>query len=191
MKIVIFSFILLFSASHSCFSQEKVAAGTEQHSISKVKYKKHTLEIDTLWVSQNDTTVFKQEEIFIHRPCSKPQLVKQYQLLNPIEGAYYFIYNDEKQLIKAGKYTIEQRYEGQQNKQGNFYDSKNYNYKNNGKLAFIHYQEDGRNLKTEYFDSKKRLKSIRYLNKKSGEISKIENYKKGLLQETRTIKAIP
>lgn len=45
--------------------------------------------------------------------------------------------------------------------------------------------EDGRNHKTEHFDSKKRLKKIRYFKKESSETEKIEIYKKGQLKETR------
>lgn len=69
--------------------------------------------------------------------------------------------------------------------QGNFYNSVRYYYKKNGKLEAAHYHEDGRNLKTEIFDSEKSLKEVIYLDKKSSDKTKIEIYDKGQLDETR------
>ncbi|MGU3376106.1 hypothetical protein [Chryseobacterium sp. M5A1_1a] len=153
--------------------------------ISKIYHKSGHSDTDTLWVSQNDSTVFKKEELPIRRPESNPELYINYELIKPKDNAYYFIYNDKKQLIKEGKYTAQYTYEGIIYKTGNFYNFKIYNYKRNGNLETIHYQEDGRNLKTEFFDSEKRLTKIRYLNKKSSNTEKIEIYKKGKLKETR------
>ncbi|AZA77582.1 hypothetical protein EG347_08675 [Chryseobacterium sp. G0186] len=156
--------------------------------ISKEYHKSGQSDTDTLWVSQNDSTVFKKEEVLIQRPDSNPELSVRYELIKPKDNAYYFIYDDKKQLIKEGKYTSQYTYEGIIYKQGDFYNSKNYTYKKNGNLETIHYQEDGRNLKTEYFDSEKRLTKIRYLNKKSSDTEKIEIYKNGKLKETRIYK---
>lgn len=146
--------------------------------ISKIKPKTNPSEIDTLWVSQNDTSVFKQEEVIGSRPCSNPERQVIYELINPKDSAYYFIYNDLQQLVIEGEYTSEYTYEGATYKQGNFYNSKNYSYNENGDLVAIHYQEDGRYVKTELFDSKKRLTEIRYIDKKSQDTKKIEIYKK-------------
>lgn len=156
--------------------------------ISKEYHKSGQSDTDTLWVSQNDSTVFKKEEIPMRRPESNPELYISYKLIKPKDNAYYFIYNDKKQLIKEGKYTSQYTYEEIVYKQGDFYNSKNYGYKRNGNLETIHYQEDGRNLKTEYFDREKRLTKIRYLNKKSSDTEKIEIYKNGKLKETRIYK---
>lgn len=166
-------------------SPARGSAPNENAIISKVYYKNSQSEIDTLWVAQNDTSVFRQIETIIHRPCSHPEFVVQYELITPKEGAYYLIYNDKKQLIKEGVYTTKYTYEGQTYEQGNFYNSKNYYYKKNGVLETIHYQKDGRNRKTEYFDSKKQLAKIRHIDKKTGSTTKIESYKKGQLKQIR------
>lgn len=163
-------------------------SGKENMIISKNYHKSGQSDTDTLWVSQNDSTVFKKEELPMRRPESNPELYINYELIEPKDNAYYFIYNDKKQLIKEGKYTSQYTYEGIIYKQGDFYNTKNYTYKRNGNLETIHYQEDGRNLKTEYFDGEKRLTKIRYLNKKSSDIEKIEIYKNGKLKETRIYK---
>lgn len=153
--------------------------------ILKAYHKNNQYNTDTLWVSQNDSTVFKKKEAMLHRPCANPELSVQYELINPKNGAYYLIYNTKKQLIMEGIYSAQYTYEGQTYKQGNFYNAKRYSYKKNGNIATIHYQEDGRNIKTEHFDSKKRLTKIKYFDKKSSNTEKIELYKKGALKETR------
>lgn len=152
--------------------------------IYKIKHKKNTTEIDTLWVSKNDTTVFKQEEVIIHRPCSNPELSMTYELLKPINEAYYFIYDNKKQLILEGKFTNEYIYEGIKYKNGDFYNSKSYSYDSDGALKSIHYMEDGRNKKTELFDRKKRITQITYFDKKSSDKIKVEVYDNGELKET-------
>ena len=152
--------------------------------ISKKYFKRNTSETDTLWISQNDTTVFKQVEDIIHRPCSNPELTISYELINPKDGAYYYIYDNKGKLVMEGKYTKEYLYENIINKQGNFYNSKNYSYKSSGKLNTIHYQEDGRNLKIEFFDNGKKLKEVIYFDKKSSDKTKIEIYNNGQLEET-------
>ena len=170
----------------SCgFTTEKEYSKKENTIISKIKYIKNTAEIDTLWVSQNDSTVFRQEEVMIHRPCSNPEFSIRYELINPKVNSYYFIYNEQQQLVLEGKYTKEYTYEGATEKLGNFYNSKSYSYKSNGKLKAIHYMEDGRNSKLELYDRKKRLKEITYYDKKSSDKTKIEIYDNGQLEETR------
>lgn len=153
--------------------------------ISKIHNKRNNTETDTLWISQNDTTAFTPTENIITRPCSNPEITINYELKNPIDGAYYFIYNSLGKLVLEGKYTKEYLYEGVLYEQGNFYNSKNYSYRKNGKLQAIHHQEDGRNLKTEIFDSDKRLKEVIYFDKKSSDKTKIEIYDQGQLKETR------
>lgn len=153
--------------------------------ISKIHYKPNSKIIDTLWVSQNDSTMFKQEEVLTKQHHQTPKFTTQYTLKNPQNGVYYCIHNPIGQLILEGKYESEFTYEGQLYKQGNFYNSKTYSYKKNGNLETIHFMEDGRNLKTEHYDSQKRLTKIRYIDKKSESTTKIEIYKKGVLDETR------
>jgi len=140
---------------------------------------------DTLWVFQNDTTVFRKRELMQTHPCSKPELITSYDLIAPIDKAYYFIYNEQQQLITEGQYTYQYIYSGSTEKIGNFYDSKDYYYTRNKRLDAIHYTAAGRNHKTEYFDKKEKLKRIRYFDKNSSDIAKIEVYKKGVLKETR------
>ena len=89
--------------------------------ISKVYHAKGDHETDTLWVSQNDTTVFKAEETIQRRHHQDAVWVMQYELRNPRDGAYYFIYNEDQQLIQEGVYTASYTYEGRINKQGNFF----------------------------------------------------------------------
>ena len=172
----------IFSIFNGCDLKE---SNDKETIISKKYFKRNTSETDTLWISQNDTTVFKQVEHIIRRPCSNPEFTISYELINPKNEAYYYIYDNKGKLIMEGKYTKEYLYEGIINKRGNFYNSKNYSYKNSGRLNTIHYQEDGRNMKTEVFDNKKRLKEIIYFDKKSSDKTKIEIYDKGQLEETR------
>lgn len=153
--------------------------------ISKIRHKKNKSEVDTLWVSQNDTTLFRKEDVMIHRPCSNSEMQIRYDLINPKVDSYYFIYNDQKQLVLEGKYTKDYTYEGATEKEGNFYNQKSYRYQSNGKLKGIHFMEDGRNSKFELYDRKKRLKEITYYDKKSSDKTKIEIYDNGQLEETR------
>lgn len=153
--------------------------------ISKIHNKRNDNETDTLRVSQNDTTVFKQVENINNRPCSNPEITTVYELREPNDGAYYYIYNSTGKLVMEGKYTKEYLYEGVLYEHGNFYNSVSYYYKKNGKLKAVHYQQDGRNLKTEFFDSDKILKEVIYFDKKSSDKIKVEIYDKGQLDETR------
>ncbi|MBP2618130.1 hypothetical protein [Chryseobacterium jejuense] len=157
-------------------------------SVDAFIFKESSNDTDTLRVYQNDTAVFRKEEMIVKHPETKPKLTIHYELLNPKDGAYYFIYNEKKQLVREGKYTAQYKYEGIMYEQGGFYNSKTYFYKENGNLETIHYQEDGRNLKTEFFDRDQQLTKIRYFNKKSSDTDKIEVYKKGKLKETRIYK---
>ena len=156
--------------------------------ISKVHHKTGHGDVDTLWISQNDSTAFRKEELLIHRPDRYPEFSVRYVLLNPKDGAYYFIYNDKKQLVEEGKYSAQYTYEGITYDQGNFYNLKRFSYKKNGHLQTIHYQEDGRNLKTEFFAGDGQLTQIKYFNKKSSDIDKVEIYRNGKLKETRIYK---
>ena len=185
MKTTYFNLLFILTLISCGFNTEKKYNEKENTIISRIKYKKNTAEIDTLWVSQNDTTVFRQEEVMLTRPCSNPEFSMRYELLKPINEAYYFIYDNEKKLVLEGKYTNEYIYEGQINKSGDFYNSKSYFYKSNGKLKAIHYMEDGRNKKVELFDSKKRLTQITYFDKRSSDKTKVEIYDHGELEETR------
>lgn len=157
--------------------------------ISKIHHKVGPNDTDTLWVSQNDSTVFRKEEVMVKHPDSYPKLSVRYILINPKDGAYYFIYNDNQQLIEEGKYTAQYTYEGITYHDGNFYNLKSYSYKKNGNLRTKHYQEDGRNLKTEFFNNDRQLTEIKYFDKKSSGIEKVEIYKKGKLKETRIYKS--
>ncbi|MEJ5105748.1 hypothetical protein [Chryseobacterium sp. MYb328] len=157
--------------------------------ISKIHHKSGPKDTDTLWVSQNDSTVFRKEDVMIKYPESHPKLTVHYTLINPKNDAYYFIYNDKQQLIEEGKYTAQYTYEGISYNDGNFYNLKRYSYKKNGNLQTKHYQEDGRNLKTEFFNNDGQLTEIKYFNKKSSDIEKVEIYKKGKLKETRIYKS--
>lgn len=178
---------LVFSIICSSFMKGNDGDKKENVSISKINYKINYLtERDTLRVFQNDPSVFKRTEDIITRPCSNPEPTIRYELINPQDNAYYLIYNDKKQLVLEGVYTPQYTYEGILYKNGDFYNSKTYSYTKNGDLDTVHYMEDGRNLKTEYFDTKIQLTKIRYLDKKSGELSRIELYKNGHLKETRT-----
>ena len=173
----------IFGIFNSCNPAKETA--DKEVIISKRYYKIKAAETDTLWVSQNDTAVFKQSENIITRPCSNPEISIDYELTDPKDEAYYYIYDKNGKLVMEGKYTDEYTYNGVSNKQGNFYNSKSYYYKKNGKLQTIHYQEDGRNLKTEIFDNEKRLKEVIYFDKKSSDKTKIEIYNKGKLKESR------
>ena len=161
--------------------------GTEQQNIiiSKVHYKPNSKVIDTLWVSQNDSAVFSQKEVMSGNPGQRPKPVTIYELKVPKDGVYYFIYNNLGKLVLEGRYDSEYTYEGQLYKQGNFYNSKTYKYRDNGKLTSVHYMEDGRNLKTEVYDRKERLKEIRYIDKKSETTTKVEIYENGEVKKTR------
>ena len=140
--------------------------------------------IDTLKVYQNDELAFERIDYLAHRPCSKPKAAIRYKQLNPKDSTYYFIYNDKKKLLKEGLYTIKYPDKKTEDK-GALYDSKYYYYKKNGDVVAIHYQEDGRNVKTEFYGSKNKLKKIRYIDKVSATPTKDEIYKNNTLIETR------
>lgn len=180
--------ILLFSAIIIGFNGMNAKDHSENTAASKTYFRKNIHDTDTLRVFQNDPAVFKKEELIVKHPETKPKLTIGYELLNPKDGTYYLIYNDKKQLVKEGKYSAQYKYEGIVYNQGGFYNSKSYLYRENGTLETIHYQEDGRNLKTEFFDRNKQLTKIKYLNKKSSDTDKIEIYKKGKLKETHIYK---
>lgn len=83
-----------------------------QNAIPNIYYKNSESKTDTLWVSQNDTAVFRRIETMVHHPCSKPKSAVLYELINPKDGVYYLIYNDKKQLVMEGMYTAKYTYEG-------------------------------------------------------------------------------
>ncbi|MBE8723682.1 hypothetical protein [Flavobacterium hungaricum] len=185
MKIIYSCLILIVSILSCNFSRKENNADKQKKIVSKIRLKTNKSEIDTLWVSQNDTSVFRKEEFMAARPCSKPELQTRYELISPKDNAYYFIYDDQGKLFMEGKYTSSYTYEGITTNNGNFYNTKNYSYNDDGVLTTIHYMEDGRNLKTESYDKKKKLEKIRFIDKKTGETTKIEFYDDGLLEKTR------
>ncbi|AYN02539.1 hypothetical protein [Chryseobacterium sp. 3008163] len=188
MKITM-ALLFIWSLFSYNITSEKENGNKENIIISKFKHKKNASESDILWISQNDSTVFKKEEMMIHRPCSNPEFTIHYELLKPIDQAYYYIYNDKQQLISEEKYSKEYTYDGQTSKVGNFYNEKSYYYKRNGNLKTIHYMKDGRNDKVELYDNKKRLTEITYFDKKSSDKEKVEIYDKGKIEETRIYKS--
>ena len=188
MKIAV-TFLLTWILCSCNYNSDKGNDTSKNTIISKVKFKRSSAESDTLWVSQNDSTFFRKEDVLVQRPCSNPEFQIHYEMLKPINDAYYYIYNDKQQLISEGKYTQKYTYEGATKMSGNFYDEKSYYYRNNGKLKMIHYMKDGRNDKTESYDRKKRLTEITYFDKKSSNKEKVEIYDKGKLQETRIYKS--
>lgn len=179
------SSILLFFAIIVGFRSIKANDNPVSTGIDNTYFKHSFHGTDTLRVSQNDTGVFRKEEFMMKHPESNPKPSVRYELISPKDGTYYFIYNDKKQLAEEGKYTSQYKYEGITYDKGGFYNSKTYFYKTNGHLKTIHYQEDGRNLKTEFFDQDKQLTQIRYFNKRSSDTDKVEFYKKGKLKQTR------
>lgn len=185
-KILGLSFIALATMMSCGFGKDNDKKVPHKTMLSKVKYKTKNTESDTLWVLQNDTVYFKYEELINTRPCSYPELVEFYTLIAPIDGAYYYIYNSEEQLIEEGKYTKEYTYEGATSEEGGFFNVKSYYYKSNGRLSAIHYMEDGRNGKTETYNRKGQLSEILYFEKKSSDRSKVEYYNsKGQLEKTK------
>ncbi len=191
MKSMKITMALLFIWSlFSCnITSEKENRNKANTIVSKFKHKRNASESDTIWVSQNDSTVFKKEEVIINRPCSNPEFTMHYELLKPIDQAYYYIYNGKQQLISEGKYTKEYTYQGQTSRVGNFYNEKSYYYKKNGNLKTIHYIKDGRNDKVELYDNKRRIREITYFDNKSSDKEKVEIYNKGELEETRIYKS--
>ncbi len=141
---------------------------------------------DTLRVYQNDSSVFNQMDLIQHRPCSKPVVETQYRLIEPKDNTYYYIYNDKKLLVKEGEYTKYYVVDGVKYAAG-FYNVKYLFYKKNKELSVINYQEDGRNTKSEFYTGKNEIKSIRYYDKNSGEVVKLELYKNNKLKETRMV----
>lgn len=116
--------------------------------------------LDTLNVNQHDSTIFNANIEWIQRPCSKPEWSTTFELISPQKNTYYLIYNKENQLVKEGLYstiTVDSvAYDGILN-------AKNYTYYKNGKIQSIFYQENGRNLKHEYYNKRGKLKKIKYL----------------------------
>ena len=140
--------------------------------------------VDTLRVYQNDPILFLLLTTIISRPCSKPKGTVSYKLRNPKNNVYYYIYNDKKQLVKEGKYTLHYSYEGV-NYKGGFYNLKYYYYRKNGSLQTVHYQEDGRNSKTELYNKNHKLKQITYIDKKTETPTKMEYYRQKKKKKTR------
>lgn len=117
-------------------------------------------QLDTLTVYQNDTLVFDTNVSWIQRPCQKPEWQISYKLKSPKDSTYYFIYSDKGQLVEEGLYTS--KYSIDDKEYSGFYNSKLYYYKDNGKLSRIYYQEDGRNVKIEFYKRGK-LKEIKII----------------------------
>jgi len=153
--------------------------------ISKVHYKPNSKIIDTLWVSQNDSKVFLQREMMSGNPGQRPEPVTIYELKAPVDGAYYYIYDNEGKLFMEGRYDAKYNYEGHTNEHGDFYNSKTYRYRDNGKLRSVHYMEDGRNVKTESYNRKEQMDEVRYIDKKSETTTKVEIYENGEVKKTR------
>lgn len=63
MKTTYFNLIFIFSISSCNFTTEKSYTEKANTIIAKIKHKKNTTGSDTLWVSQNDTAVFRKEEL--------------------------------------------------------------------------------------------------------------------------------
>lgn len=184
-KTILF-FIFPLTAVAGCTGCQTGVNTAEEHPvIYRIHNKTGLQDTDTQWVSQNDTLVFKAEEGIQGNPGQRPKLVTYYELKDPKDGAYYFIYDTRGKLIQEGKYSARYVYEGQPVEHGNFYNAKRYYYKDNGTLSSIHYQADGRNFKTELYNRKRVLTEVIYFNKKSGDKEKAEIYKNGKLKETR------
>ncbi|RKE88395.1 hypothetical protein [Epilithonimonas arachidiradicis] len=181
MKTQLFPFFLLLILM-SCDTKE---TGHKNIIISKAHYKPNSKIIDTLWVSQNDSIVFNQKEIMIGNPGQTPEPVTIYELKRPKDGVYYYIYDNEGKLFMEGRYDAQYTYEGHTTKQGDFYNSKTYRYRDNGKLRSVHYMEDGRNVKTELYNRKEQLDEVRYIDKKSETTTKVEIYENGEVKKTR------
>jgi hypothetical protein len=115
-------------------------------------------EADTLVVHQNDTLSFDANISWIQRPCQDAQWQTSYKLKSPKDSTYYFIYNDQKQLIQEG--LTKSLDSSNADQDVGFYHSKNYFYKRNGRLLRIYFQQNGRNVKTEYYKRGK-LKDIK------------------------------
>ncbi len=185
MKIIPFLILLIVTVTGCNGSTANVQISDEHKIIYKVHKKNSLQDIDTIWVSQNDTTVFLSEEVLQRRMHQSPQFVTQYKLRKPLDGTYYFIHNPQGQLILEGVYSARYIYEGKTLEEGNFYNSKTYYYKKNGNLNTIHYQADGRTTKIEHFDQNRQLTWITFFKKNSGDKEKVEVYKNGKLKETR------
>ncbi len=140
--------------------------------------------IDTLRVYQNDTTMFTKIDYITHRPCSNPEMGTSYRLKKPENNVYYYIYNEKQQLVNEGQYTSHYTYKGVEY-EGGFYNIKYFTYRKNGSLHTVHYQEDGRNSKIEFYSRRSKLKKIRYLDKETETPTKTEFYKKNKLKKTR------
>ncbi|MFT5820456.1 MAG: hypothetical protein ACI8ZM_001698 [Crocinitomix sp.] len=111
--------------------------------------------IDTLRVYQNDTLVFNSTFSWNNYKCwhispfrRLPPFSIHYEIINPKDSTYYFIYNEQEQLVKEGMYSSK-CFEGET--YGDFYKCKYYYYDDKGRLAKIHYREDGHRDKGEYY----------------------------------------
>jgi|GEM_PF-644970 len=153
--------------------------------ISKVHYKPNSKIIDTLWVSQNDTAVFIKKEIMTRNPERRPEPQTVYELKSPKDGIFYYIHDPKGLLVMAGRYDAQYIYDGIMTDNGNFYNVRYYSYRDDGRIKSIHYMEDGRNLKTETYNRKGQLDEVLYLDKKSGNTSKVEIYDNGEVKKTR------
>ncbi len=114
--------------------------------------------VDTLIVYQNDTTVFNSTGAFVQWPCRKPEFHISYEIKTPVDSAYYFIYNEEKQLAEEGIYQSKLidgvSYNG-------MLDSKYYRYHKNGKLYILFYKENGRTVKAEFYNKRGKFKEVK------------------------------
>ena len=131
--------------------------------------------IDTLRVYQSDTLHFNKQ-VWTPLQCGialgfsrkiKPQI--EYTLKTPKENTYYYIYNDQKQLVREG---LLKEHNGE---------SKTYTYKKNGKLYTVKYQGIKVN-KVEFYHNGKIRKRM-FFDAKTGDYLKIEElYKNNKLK---------
>ena len=116
--------------------------------------------IDTLSVNQNDTLTFTRTYSCFQRPCNRhAEFSTTYKLINPVENAYYLIYNANNQLAIEGK--VSTKYDSDGIKYSDFYTSIHYYYKENGKLSSIYYQKNGLSDKLEVYKRGK-LKKVTF-----------------------------
>lgn len=110
---------------------------------------------DTLRVYQNDPLVFNKVVSMNSYKCwhispfrRLPLYLIRYELIDPKDSTYYFIYNEEQQLVEEGVNTsriidsVEYK---------DLFDSINYRY-HKGKLHLIDYTEDGHWVKREFYN---------------------------------------
>lgn len=157
--------------------------------ISKIKLKTNEKECDTLWVSQNDTKVFRKDTVLAGGAGQKPKERIDYTMIAPKIDAYYYIYNEYGQLDMEGKYEKKYNDSNYSYTTPNFYNSKSYSYRDNGHVKSMHEQRDGRGYKTEIYNRKEKLDEIIYFDKKSNNKRKVEIFNDGKLKETRVYKS--